>query len=437
MRRLIFVFMWVSRALSLFAAHVEVTEGHQEPIQIAIMDFHGSPMVSKALGQNLKEIIGNDLVSTGLFKRTPEENFLQSSFPINSPPRFNDWRLLQTQVIVNGLVEEVSQQRVRLSYRVWDALTEQLLVSAKLETEKKFQRRLGHLVADAIYSRLTGEQGYFDTRIVYVTEEAQGLKQKKRLAIMDQDGANHKYLTNGNYLVLTPRFSPNLQKLTYLSFEKKIPHVYVYDLESGEHHLVGAFPGMTFAPRFGPEGHDLIMSQAFEGRSDIYQVNLNTNRFKKLTYGNWIDTSPCYDPTGQKIVFNSDRGGSKQIYVMDKSGKNVKRISFGGGIYATPVWSPRGDYIAFTKTKKGQFYIGVMRPDGTGERLIATGYLVEGPTWAPNGRTLMFTRTNRERSKEKNPSWIYAIDITGFNERKIQTPECSSDPAWSAPLPKS
>lgn len=421
----------------LSALQVEVTEGHQEPIQTAFMEFQGATETDKHVGAQLKEIIAQDLISTGLFRRTEEKSFLQKQFPLNTPPRFVDWRLIQTQVVVNALVEVLPSQRIRISYRVWDAFTEQLLLSAKLETDKRFHRRLGHLVADAIYTRLTGEQGYFDTRIVYVTEEAKGLQQKKRLAIMDQDGANHKYLTSGNYLVLTPRFSPSLQKLTYLSFEKKTPHVYVYDLETGKHHLVGAFPGMTFAPRFGPGDKELIMSQALNGHSDIYHIDLQTNRFKKLTRGNWIDTSPCYDPTGQKIVFNSDRGGSKQLYVMDRDGKNVKRISFGGGIYATPVWSPRGDYIAFTKTSQRQFYIGVMRPDGSGERLIATGYLVEGPTWAPNGRTLMFTRMDKTPGKGQNPSWIYAIDMTGFNERKVRTPQCSSDPAWSAPLPKS
>ncbi len=424
-------------AFAFSGLQLEITEGQREPIQTALLDFQGETRSEKLLGQRLKEIIANDLTSTGLFSLTKENDFLERSFPINSPPRFVDWRLLQTQIVVNCQIEILSNQRVRILYRVWDALTEQLLLSARLETEQRFHRRLAHLVADAIYTRLTGEQGYFDTRVVYVTEEAKGLRQKKRLAIMDQDGANHKYLTNGSYIVLTPRFSPNLQRLTYLSFEKKIPHVYVYDLETGKHHLVGAFPGMTFAPRFGPDGHDLIMSQALNGNSDIYRVSLKNHRFKKLTKGNWIDTSPCYDPSGEQIVFNSDRGGNKQLYVMNKNGKNVKRISFGGGIYATPVWSPRGDYIAFTKTHRGKFYIGVMRPDGSGERLLATGYVVEGPTWAPNGRTLMFTRTDKRSGKQPNPSWVYAIDVTGFNERKIQTPQCGSDPAWSAALPKS
>ncbi|PLX29764.1 MAG: Tol-Pal system beta propeller repeat protein TolB [Alphaproteobacteria bacterium] len=415
---------------------LEVTEGHREPLQMAMFVQPSESADQKQLSDNLSKIIHLDLQSTGLFQFTDPKTFLEKDIPLNNPPRFVDWRLLQVQFVVNLQINLLANNKVQIIYRVWDALTEQLLISATLETEARYQRRLAHLVADAIYSRLTGEAGYFDTRIVYVTEEAKGLAQKKRLAIMDQDGGNHKYLTSGKHIVLTPRFSANLQRITYLSYEKKIPHVYVYDLETGQHELVGAFPGMTFAPRFGPKETDLIMSQAVGGRTDIYHIDLKTRRFKRLTQGNWIDTSPCYDPAGEKIVFNSDRGGTKQLYMMDKKEGGVKRISFGDGNYATPVWSPRGDYIAFTKTHKGSFYIGVMRPDGSGERLVSTGYIVEGPTWAPNGRTLMFTRTDKKPGKQANPSWIYAIDMTGFNERRVKTPQYGSDPSWSAPLPK-
>ncbi|MAP24820.1 MAG: Tol-Pal system beta propeller repeat protein TolB [Rickettsiales bacterium] len=416
---------------------LEVTEGQREPLQMAMVLQTSATSQQENLSKELSKIIHLDLQSTGLFQFSDPSTFLEKSIPLNNRPRFVDWRLIHVQFVINLEISLTNDNKVRISYRLWDALTEQLLISSTLETELRYQRRLAHLVADAIYSRLTGEAGYFDTRIIYVTEEAKGLKQKKRLAIMDQDGKNHKYLTSGEHIVLTPRFSPNLQRITYLSYEKKIPHVYVYDLETGKHDLVGAFPGMTFAPRFGPNEKDLVMSQAVGGRTDIYHIDLNTRRFKKLTHGNWIDTSPCYDPKGEKIVFNSDRGGTKQIYVMDKNGRDVKRISFGSGTYSTPVWSPRGDYIAFTKTDKRNFYIGVMRPDGSGERLIATGYIVEGPTWAPNGRTLMFTRTDKKPGKQANASWVYAIDITGFNERRIKTPQYASDPAWSAPLPKS
>ena len=302
-------------------------------------------------------------------------------------------------------------------------------------TTKDNWRRIAHVISDTIYERLTGEKGYFDTRIVYVSESGPATKRVKRLAIMDQDGENHKFLTNGAAMALTPRFSPNLQKITYMSYAGNIPRVYILDIETGEQEVLGDFPGMTFAPRFSPDSEKVLLSYASNGKSDIYEMDLKNKKKKRLTHSGAIDTSPSYSPDGSKIVFNSDRGGNQQLYVMDADGSNVKRISFGKGRYATPVWSPRGDYIAFTKMLGGEFYIGVMYPDGTGERVLASGYLVEGPTWSPNGRVLIYFRQEKGRGRTTPPVKLYSIDLTGYNERQIITPADASDPAWSPLLP--
>ena len=291
---------------------------------------------------------------------------------------------------------------------------------------------MAHMIADAIYKRITGEEGYFDTQIVYVSESGPQQKRIKRLAIMDQDGENNRFLTDGSDLVLTPRFSPNQREITYMSYFRDTPRVYILHLDTGRRELLGDFPGMTFAPRFSPDGNKVIMSQAHNGSSAINELDLRTRHTARLTDDPSIDTSPCYSPDGAKITFDSDRSGTQQIYVMNADGSNQTRISFGDGRYATPVWSPRGDLVAFTKIKGGQFYIGVMHPDGSGERLLANGFLVEGPTWAPNGRVIAFTRQDpNDPSSKFGTVKLYSIDLTGYNERKLVTPQDASAPAWS------
>jgi len=421
--------------LSSQALHVEITQGQVKPMPVAITNFEASTPKDNEMGNQIANIIKADLASTGLFLIINKEAFIQSVISFNVRPRFDDWRKLNAQALVNGKVETLPNGNVKVSFRLWDVFAEQPMTDSSLQTSPKYLRRIAHLIADAIYKRLTGEEGYFDTRIVYVAEQGSQKNRQKRLAIVDQDGHNHQYLTDGQYLVLTPRFDPKLQKVAYLSYINRVPKVFILDLETGKHELVGKFPGMTFAPRFSPDGTQLILSQAFKDKSSIFSMNLKTKETRQLTNFPGIDTSPSFSPDGNSIVFNSDRSGSKQLYIMDKNGGNVKRISFGKGVYATPVWSPRGDLIAFTKTQGGEFYIGVMKPDGSDERLVASGFVVDSPTWAPNGRTIIFERQERSKPGKAGAVKVYAIDLTGRNERIIKTPGDGSDPAWSPLLP--
>jgi TolB protein len=322
--------------------------------------------------------------------------------------------------------------RLKVEFRLWDVFGESQMTGLAYFSTPENWRRVAHIIADAIYKRITGEEGYFDSRVVYIAESGPQDRRVKRLAIMDQDGENHRFLTDGNNLVLTPRFSPSTQEITYLSYFNNRPRVYLFNIETGQQEVLGDFPGMTFAPRFSPDGNAVIMSLAKSGNSDIYAMDLRTRSVSQLTDHPSIDTSPCYSPDGSQIVFNSDRGGSQQIYTMNANGSNVQRISFGKGRYATPVWSPRGDLIAFTRIDQGKFYIGVMRPDGSGERLLTEGWLVEGPTWAPNGRVLAFFR---QTPGINGTVRLYSIDLTGHNERELITPLDGSDPAWSPLIP--
>lgn len=413
---------------------IDVNGAMRDPMPIAIPQMAGSGEAA-SYGARIREVIIADLERSGLFKVIPEDSYIQSFASIDELPRFNDWKAINAQALVQSAIKENGTDSLKVEFRLWDVFAEEQLKGQSFSTPKDNWRRVAHVIADAIYERLTGEKGYFDTRIVYISESGPATRRIKRLAIMDQDGENHKFLTNGASMALTPRFSPNLQKITYLSFAGNTPKVYLLDIESGQQKLVGQFKGMTFAPVFSPDSSKLLLSYAKNGVTNIYEMDLKTNKTKQLTSGPAIDTSPSYSPDGKQIVFNSDRGGNQQLYVMDADGGNVHRISFGNGRYATPVWSPRGDYIAFTKMAGGQFYIGVMYPDGSGERLITSGYLVEAPVWSPNGRVLMYFRQDKGTSRSNAPVKLFTIDLTGFNERMIVTPADASDPAWSPLLP--
>jgi len=415
---------------------IDITRGTVEPLPIAVTDFNGRTAREKQFGSDISAVISADLERSGLFRPIDRRAFIQSGEALRSLPRFGDWRVINAQALVQGRAQIVEDGRLRIEFRLWDVFAEQQMVGLAYFTIGTNWRRVAHIVSDAIYKRITGEDGYFDTRIVYIAETGPQNRRIKRLAIMDQDGANHRFLTDGGNLVLTPRFSPTLQEITYMSYFGNVPRVYIFNIDTGRQEVLGDFPGMTFAPRFSPSGQSVIMSMAKDGNSEIYTMDLRTRVVKQLTHNSAIDTSPSISPDGKQIVFNSDRGGAQQLYMMNADGRNVRRISHGRGRYATPVWSPRGDLIAFTKISGGRFYIGVMRTDGSGERLLAEDFLVEAPTWAPNGRVLMFFRQQpTKKDGSGGRSRVYSIDLTGYNEREIVTPLDASDPAWSPIIP--
>tara|TARA_R110002124_G_scaffold64985_2_gene177387 strand:+ start:187707 stop:189038 length:1332 start_codon:yes stop_codon:yes gene_type:complete len=408
---------------------LDITRGTVKKIPLAVSNFHYDNERLYSIGNGMGNIIRDNLERTGLFDIPDHKAYIQDPASTAEQPRFPEWKALGVEGLVSGKVTEMSDGRARVEFRLWDVYGQKQLTGMAYTTTKDNWRRIAHIISDAIYKRLTGEEGYFDSRIVYIAEKGLPTARIKRLAIMDQDGANHQYLTDGSHLVLTPRFSPNMQMITYLSYYRNKPRVYIYDLNTGRQEVLGDFPGMTFSPRFSPDGKSVIMSLAKNGNTDIYVLNIASKKAKKITGQPSIETSPSYAPDGKQIVFESDRSGSQQIYVMKADGSDAKRITFEKGRYANPVWSPRGDLIAFTKMLKGKFYIGVIRPDGSGERLITSAYHVEGPSWSPNGRVLTYFK---ERPQGDNRvAKLYTIDLTGYNERLLLTPMDGSDPAWS------
>jgi TolB protein len=412
------------------ALEIDVTQGNLEPLPIAIPDFLGGTASDQGIGRDVAGLIRQNLERSALFKPIDQAAYIEKIANINAPPRFADWKIIRAQALVTGRAIEEAPGRLRIEFRLWDVFGEEQMLGLEFTTTPENWRRVAHKVSDAIYERLTGEKGYFDTRIVFVHESGPKTARVKRLAIMDQDGANPAFLTNGSYLVLTPRFSPNVQQITYMSYEGGRARVFLYNIETGRKEVLTTQQGMTFAPRFSPDGQSVALSLERDGDSDIYTMDLATRSMRKLTDDRAIDTSPSYSPDGSQIVFNSDRGSTPQLYVMNGDGSGVRRITFGDGRYLTPVWSPRGDLIAFTKQKGGRFFIGVIKPDGTGERLLSESDLDEGPTWSPNGRVIMFFR----EALGGDPR-LYSVDLTGRNLRQISTPGAASDPAWSPLLP--
>ena len=406
---------------------IDVTQGNVQPVPIALPDFVGVSPTDTETARNVTRIISANLQRSGLFAPIDPAAFIEKITNVDAVPRFPDWRAINAQGLVTGRVTRQTDGRLKAEFRLWDVFAGQQLTGQQYFTTPDNWRRIAHIISDAIYERLTGDKGYFDSRVVFVDESGPKNRRVKRLAIMDQDGAGVRYLTRGDDLVLTPRFSPSTQEITYMSYGSGDPRVYLLNIETGQREIVGNFPGMTFSPRFSPDGQRVIMSLQQGANSNLFVMDLRSKATTRLTDTAAIDTAPSYSPDGARICFESDRGGSQQIYVMPAQGGAAQRISFSEGRYSTPVWSPRGDTIAFTKQYQGKFAIGIMRIDGSGERVLAEGFHNEGPTFAPNGRVIMFFR---DPGGEAGPS-LYTVDITGRNELKVPTPGSASDPAWS------
>jgi TolB protein len=412
---------------------LRLTQGVIEPLPYALPAFlAGGPQASKVAAQ-ITAVIADDLTGTGLFRRIPASAFISKVTHFDAPVRYPDWKAINAQALITGAVS-MQGAKVVVKFRLFDVfsgtpLGEGLQFAGPVGS----WRRMAHKVADAVYSRITGESGYFDSRVAYVAESGPKNDRQRRLAVMDYDGANPRYLTDGSSIVLAPRFSPGGKRVIYVSYQSGFPHVYMMNLATLQQRQLGDQPGtMTFAPRFSPDGKSAVFSLERGGNTDLYSIDLASGQTRRLTQAPSIETAPSYSPDGSKIVFESDRSGEQQIYVMPASGGAAVRISFGTGKYATPVWSPRGDLIAFTKQDQGRFYIGVMKPDGSDERLLTASFLDEGPTWAPNGRVIMFTR---EAPGSDSKPHIYSVDISGRNLKRVPTQGGASDPSWGPLLP--
>lgn len=399
---------------------VNVNRGDVQPLPIAVPAFGGGQV-----GADIAQVIGANLQRSGLFRPLDPATFIEKDLTTAVQPRFPDWKQINAQALVNGQVT-VQGDRLVVDFRLWDVFSEQQLLGLQFTASQENWRRVAHKISDQIYERLTGEKGYFDTRVVFVAETGGRGKRIKRLAIMDQDGANPSYLTDGSYIVMTPRFSSNSQEITYMALRPEGSAVYLFNLETARRESLGEFSGMVFAPRFSPDGGRVAFSVERNGNSDIYVMDLRNRTSRRITADPGIDTSASFSPDGSKIVFNSDRSGSAQLYIMGADGSNPRRISYGQGKYTTPVWSPTGEFIAFTKQTGGEFHIGVMRADGSDERLLTSSYLDEGPTWAPNGRVLMFSRETAG-----GDSRLWSVDVTGRILQPVPYPLAASDPAWS------
>lgn len=409
---------------------IKITEGVVEPLPFAAPSFIAENAAGAEYAEALADIIAQDLIGSGLFREIPEAAHISKITSFASPVQYSDWKAINAQALITGTVSGSATGQITIKFRIYD-----VFAGAELGKGLRFSgsadgwRRMAHKVADVVYGRITGETGYFDSRVVFVSETGRKGDRKKRLAIMDYDGANVQYLTDSKSIVLAPRFSPTGDRVLYTSYETGFPQIYLLDVGSVKRKVLQNSAGtMSFAPRFAPNGNSVVYSLERGGNTDIYLMSLTSGKNRRLTNAASIETAPSFSPDGSQIVFESDRSGSQQLYVMSANGGAPKRISFGAGRYGTPVWSPRGDLIAFTKQNKGRFHIGVMRVDGSKERLLTASFLDEGPSWSPNGRVIMFTR---ETQGSSGSSSLYSVDISGRNLKPVKTPYGASDPAWS------
>ncbi len=409
---------------------VDVTNTAAKDLVISIPAMPTAQVVSTAagptdqLGTKLAQVVEDDLRNTGLFKTRGPTAVRGIAYSEVTAPNYAGWS--GNQAIIQGYVRANGNGSLTVGCYLYDVALQSELVRQGFVVSPADWRRAAHKCADAVYSKLTGEGPYFDSQVVYVAETGPKNKRRKQLAIMDQDGANHRFLTNGQSIVLTPRMSPRQNAIVYMSYTGRKPAIYVYDMASRQNRLLVSNVSLNFAPRFSPDGRYILFSMAQAGNTDVYRVSASGGQPQRLTNSPGIDTGGSYSPDGSKIVFESDRSGTQQLYVMNADGSNQHRISFGGGRYATPVWSPRGDLIAFTRTGGGAFRIGVMNPSGGGEKLLTSSWGDEGPSWSPNGRVLMFFRAAQGSGRPD----LWSVDLTGTNARRIPTPLDGSDPSW-------
>ena len=412
---------------------IEITEGVIEPLPFAVSPFLAETGAAGSYAQDIARVIGQNLAGTGLFREIPASAFISQVSNFDAPVPYPDWKAINAQALVTGSVNVTSDNRLVVKFRLFDVFSEAPLGEGlQFVGETANWRRMAHKVSDQVYSRITGETGYFDSRIVYVQETGPKDARQKRVAIADYDGANVQFLTDSRAIVLAPRFSPTGDRVLYTSYETGFPAIYELNVNTVQRRkLEVPAESMTFAPRYGPDGQAVVFSLSQGGNTDIYTLRPG-GAPQRLTQTPSIETAPSFSPDGSRIVFESDRSGTQQLYVMGVDGSNPQRISFGQGRYGTPVWSPRGDLIAFTKQNEGRFHIGVMRTDGSEERLLTASFLDEGPTWSPNGRVIMFTR---ETSGAAGAPALFSVDISGRNLRRVPLDGSASDPAWSPLLP--
>ena len=423
----------LSAAAQAEPLRILIDGGVIEPMPFAVPDFIAENNAAGDLARDLARVVAADLIGTGLFREIGSEAYIATVTSFDAPISYNDWQAINTQALVTGSVS-VAGDKVVVKFRLYDIVSgEPLGDGLQFAGSTRSWRRMAHKVADAVYSRITGEGGYFDSRVVFVAESGPKDARQKRLAVMDYDGANVSYLTDSSAIVLAPRFSPSGDRILFTSYATGFPRIYLMNAATMATRVLDEQPGtMTFAPRFAPDGRTVVFSLEQDGNADIYAMDSDTGAISQLTNAPSIETAPSFSPDGSQLVFESDRSGSQQIYVMPAGGGEPVRISSGKGKYGTPVWSPRGDLIAFTKISGGQFHIGVFRTDGSEERLLTSSFLDEGPTWAPNGRVVMFTR---ETAGAAGSATLWSVDISGRNPHQVPTETAASDPSWSPLLP--
>jgi TolB protein len=381
------------------------------------------------VGWDATQLIASDLGQTSELMPLKPSRDDYYSYPEVTAPTFSKWRSAGAKALVTGFVQGRADGRLTVGCYVYDVEKGRELARKGFVIGPSDWRRAAHKCAGLAYSAVTGAPGIFDTRIAYVAESGIGENRIRRIAVMDSDGSNQRFVTAAGSIVLTPRLSAKASRLAYVSFVGGKPNIRVVDLASGQERPLGPADATSFAPRFSPDGSRVAFSMTLGANSDIYVAPAEGGVPQRLTTSPGVDTDPSFSPDGSKIVFESDRGGSQQLYVMSADGSGERRISFGGGAYATPSWSPDGEWLAFTHRGQEGRRIGVIKPDGTGERMLTNGPTDEGPSWAASSRELLFQRIGAS-----GRSGLYRVALDGSQPRQVTIAQDGSDPDWSGAM---
>jgi Periplasmic component of the Tol biopolymer transport system len=372
-------------------------------------------------------LIARDLGTTAEIMALPPTQKDYYSYPEVTAPTFSKWRSKGAKILITGFVQARADQRITFGCYAYDVDKGREVARKGFVVAPDEWQRAAHKCSGLAYTAVTGAPSIFDTRIAYVAESGPAAARVKRLAIVDSDGTNHRYLSAGESMALTPRLSPDGRQIAYVSFLTGTPHVRIRDVD-GTNDRALLQPGtLSFAPRFSPDGKRIVFSMTMNGNTDIYSASIDGSAPVRLTTSPGVDTDASFAPDGNRIVFESDRSGSQQLYLMDAhDGSAQRRLTFGGAAYAAPDWSPDGNWIAFTRRDPGGRRVGVLKRDGSGEQLLSAGPGDEGASWAASSRELVF-----QRSDPAGNSSLLRVSLDGSEPRSVVLPQGGSDPDWS------
>lgn len=416
----------------LFAQQIEVSGKNYKLTKIAINHFLTQKYEEKIIAKEIRDTVCKNLSDSGIFSIVAENNFIEQNKGSEFIPFFEAWKKINATILVNGSLTKNRKNNYTIVISIWDNILAKKILHRKITFSEKSIQKTSHIISDHIYQEIIGEKGYFDSKILYVAEKVIENKIFTRIAMMNQDGKEHKYLTNGKFISISPKISPDKENIAYVDFRAGISKIFLRNLYSGQENLLTNMKGSIFSPRFSRNGKKILFSLAKKGATNIFKFDINTKKISVLTRNIYINTSPQFSPDDKKIIFTSNRLGTAKIYTMNEEGKNVVKITEKPGSHLEPKWSPDGKYISYINLRrKLGYYINIINTKTGEETTVVKSDVIHGYCWCPNSKYILFSEAIGNKEEEKKT--IYKLQkINIFNKHKttINTPYSASDPIW-------